>query len=237
MHIHCFLHVAFETPGTILEWAGLNGYTITYTRFQEESYSLPAHSAIDALLIMGGPMNVDETDTYPWLIPEKDFIRAAIEKGKKVMGICLGAQLIAGALGQKVYKGKEKEIGFLPITFTEEALQLPFCSHYPREYTLFHWHGDTFDLPDNAILLASTEACVNQAFLIGHHVLGLQFHPEMNETTIEQMLLHDGGELEEKGPFIQSKEMIRRQYPFLENNRKDLFRLLEAFFMLPPAGV
>ncbi len=237
MHIHCFLHVSFETPGTILEWASLKGHTITYTLFQEDSFSLPAHSAIDALLIMGGPMNVDETDTYPWLIPEKKFIREAIELGKKVMGICLGAQLIAAALGQKVYKGKEKEIGFFPINFTAQALQHPFCSHYSREYTLFHWHGDTFDLPDNAILLASTQACVNQAFLIGNHVLGLQFHPEMNEATIEQMLLHDGGELDEKGNFIQSKELIRSQFPLLQNNRKDLFQLLEAFFILPAAGV
>jgi GMP synthase-like glutamine amidotransferase len=230
MHIHCLQHVAFENPGTIVEWAKNHHHIISYTHFFEEHFTLPNVADIDALLIMGGYMNVDEETKYPWLEAEKNFIKQAIDANKKVMGICLGSQLIAAALGSKVYYATEKEIGFFPISFTEEALLHTLFNHFINPYNVFHWHGDTFDLPINAQLIASTNTCKHQAFLINNNVLALQFHFEMNETVIEDMLLHDGYELAEEGNFIQTKETIRQQFHHLQQNKKDMFLLLDKFF-------
>jgi GMP synthase-like glutamine amidotransferase len=109
-------------------------------------------------------------------------------------------------------------------------LQYSLFNHFTNPYNVFHWHGDTFDLPSNAILVASTATCKHQAFLIGNNVLALQFHFEMNETVIENMLLHDGHELEEQGNFIQTKEIIRQHYHHLQQNKRDMFLLLDKFF-------
>ena len=229
MHIHCLLHVSFETPGTILDWISVNGHTITYTHFFEPEHALPEPTTFDALLIMGGSMNVNEEQAFPWLEAEKAFIGNSINDGKKVLGICLGAQLIAAASGAKVYKGKEKEIGFFPLQFSASALAHPFFDHFTETYSLFHWHGDTFDLPPGAVLLASTTVCPHQAFMINDQVLALQFHPEMNEHTVGQMILHDGHELEEEGNHIQSAERIKDGFTVLDQNKKDLFLLLDKF--------
>lgn len=229
MKIHCLQHVAFETPGTIAEWAALNNCSITYTRFFEEKFSFPPLSEFDLLLIMGGYMNVDEEETFPWLKQEKLFIKDSIDAGKKVIGICLGSQLIAAALRCAVYKGKEKEIGFFPVQFSNEAKSNALFDHFTSPYTLFHWHGDTFDRPENAVVIASTDTCKHQAFFIHPNIIGLQFHLEMNETTIEQMLLHDGGELEEEGMYIQSAAEIRTGLDHLGKNKEDLFLLLDKF--------
>ncbi len=232
MRIHCLQHVAFETPGTILEWAESKGHTISYSYFFEKEFSLPALDAFDSLLIMGGYMNVDEEAVYPWLKTEKQLIKLAIDAGKKIIGICLGAQLIASVLGAAVYKSKEKEIGFFPVQFSLAGQQHPFFNHFTETYTFFHWHGDTFYLPEDAVLIASTETCRHQAFTVNDRILALQFHPEMNEYTIEQMLLHDGSELEEKGDYIQSVEDIRKNYSHLAQNRRDFFILLDNFLVV-----
>lgn len=229
MHFHCLQHVSFENSGTIAEWIALNGHTISYTAFFERDFTLPTVNEFDALLILGGYMNVDEEEKFPWLVQEKEFIRQAIASGKKVIGICLGSQLIASALGNKVYPGIEKEIGFFPIQFTENALRHPLFNHFTNPYTVFHWHGDTFDLPENAELVAATNICKHQAFLIKDKVLGLQFHFEMNEAIIRDMLLHDGHELEEEGNYIQKQSGIIAGLHYLQQNKKDLFTLLDKF--------
>jgi len=229
MKIHCLQHVSFETPGTIIDWVERNGHSISYTCFFEENHSLPALDGIDALLIMGGYMNVEEEEKFPWLVREKHFIREAFDSGKKIIGICLGAQLIAASLGAKVYKAKEKEIGFFPVTFTRKALGHSLFNHFKNPYPVFHWHGDTFDLPDWALRIATTTVCENQAFLIGKNVLGMQFHPEMNEPIIEALMLHDATELSESGAFIQNSSEIKNQYNHLHQNRDDLFLLLDKF--------
>lgn len=229
MHLHCLQHVSFENPGTIAEWTALNNHTISYTAFFERNFTLPAVNEFDVLLIMGGYMNVDEEDKFPWLAQEKEFIRQAIDSGKKVIGICLGSQLIASALGNKVYSGTEKEIGFFPIQFTEKALKHPLFNHFTNPYTVFHWHGDTFNLPEDAELIATTNICKHQAFLIEDKVLGFQFHFEMNEAVIQDMLLHDGHELEEEGNNIQKSTDIKAAFHYLQQNKKDLFLLLDKF--------
>jgi GMP synthase-like glutamine amidotransferase len=230
MNIHCFQHLAFENPGTILDWALANNHALGYTCFHESNFSLPDIASIDALLIMGGHMNVKEEAIFPWLKQEKEFIRRAIDAGKKIIGICLGAQLVAAALGSNVFANSNKEIGFFPVHFTPAALEHPFFSHFKNPSTVFHWHGDTFDLPPDAALIASTAVCKNQAYLIGNNVLGLQFHFEMNETVLESMLLHDGHELDGMSVFVTSKEQIRAGYLHLLQNKKDMFALLDKFF-------
>jgi GMP synthase-like glutamine amidotransferase len=234
MHIHCFQHESSETPGTIVEWAKIHSHTITYTCFFEKNFSLLPLDDFDVLLIMGGPMNVDEEEKYPWLPTEKNYIKKAIESGKKVLGICLGSQLIAAALGCQVYKGKEKEIGFFPVSFSDNALSNPIFNHFSKKYSLFHWHGDTYDLPENAMLIASTAICQHQAYIINSQVIGLQFHLEMNEYTIEKMILYGSDELLENSDFIQTSEEIRSRYTCLEKNRKDMFVLLNKFLNSSP---
>lgn len=229
MKIHCLQHVAFETPGTIVEWAVLNKHTISFTRLFENEWLFPELTDFDALLIMGGYMNVDEETVFSWLKPEKLFIKNSIDAGKKIIGICLGAQLIAKVLGCPVYKGREKEIGFFPVSFSAIAENNSIFNHFPETYTLFHWHGDTFDLPEDARVIASSPACKHQAFLISDSVMGLQFHLEMNETIIEQLLLQEGKELEEKGAYIQSAGEIRNGFTCLKQNRQDMFLLLDKF--------
>ncbi|MEO7531217.1 MAG: amidotransferase [Sediminibacterium sp.] len=229
MRIHCLQHVAFETPGTIVEWAVINNHVITYTFLFEKDCPFPSLTDFDLLLIMGGYMNVGEEEKFPWLKQEKKFIKDAIDAGKKIVGICLGAQLIAASLHSAVYKGKEKEIGFFPVQFSTAAQNSKVFNHFLSPYPLFHWHGDTFDLPENAAVIASTDVCKHQAYFISPNIIGLQFHLEMNANTIEQMLLHDEDELREPGKYIQSIEEIKNGFVVLEDNKRDLFLLLDKF--------
>jgi GMP synthase (glutamine-hydrolysing) len=230
MNIHCFQHVPFETPAIILEWIECHDHAIRYTYFFEKSHTLPAVTEFDCLLVMGGPMNVDEEEKFPWLKEEKKIIKETIDANKKVMGICFGSQLIAAVLNKKIYKASEKEIGFFPVTFTHTALQHSLFNHFLKNYPVFHWHGDTFDLPEGAELIASTDVCPNEAFIIDNKVLALQFHLEMNEEVIEKMISHCADELAESGVHIQSAEEIRKGYHHLQLNKKDIFLLLDEFF-------
>ena len=228
MRIHCFQHVTFENPGTILEWVKENNHFITYTPIYEASHQLPSLDDLDLLLIMGGYMNAEKEDEFPWLREEKQFIRQAIEANKKILGICLGAQLISSALGSRVYTANEKEIGFFPVSFVKYQGHTSF-DHFKSPYMVFHWHGDTFDLPVGAKLLASSGICKNQAFTIGENVIALQFHLEMNIEILENMLLHEGKELKENGPYIQSKKQIQNAFSILQQNKLDMFRLIDKF--------
>jgi GMP synthase-like glutamine amidotransferase len=230
MQIHCFQHVVYETPATILEWVQQHHHHVTYTNFYEERYSLPSLETFDGLLVMGGPMNVDEERQYPWLKEEKRFIRQCIEAGKKVLGICLGSQLVAAAAGGSVYPAKEKEIGFFPVVFSLEALRHPVFNHFIRTYVVFQWHGDTFHLPPDAVLIASSDTCPNQAFMIGDNVLGLQFHLEMDANTVETMIDRNRHGLRERSAHVQQEDEIRNGYHYLPHNKKDLFLLLDQFF-------
>lgn len=230
MRLHCLQHISFECPGTIAEWAKTMGHAVSYTYFYEPAYVLPPAEDFDALVIMGGSMNVDEENLYPWLREEKQFIKNTLDGGKKILAVCLGAQLVASVLGCKIYRATEKEIGFFPVSFSEGARQSGLFNHFSDPYTVFHWHGDTFDLPGNAVLAASGDTCRHQAYLINERVLGLQFHLELTAAIIDDMILHDGSELQEKGRFIQTIPGIHQGYAFLKQNREDMFALLNRFF-------
>jgi len=198
LRIHYFQHVPFEGPGSIQEWSVKNGHSLTSTHFYINE-TLPDLNSIDWLIIMGGPMSVDDETKFDWLSKEKNFIKNAIGKRKTVIGICLGAQLIAQILGAKVYPNKQKEIGWFPIRLTKSAKQHPLFRSLENKVTVFHWHGDTFDLPAGAHHLAETNAYPNQAFALGRHALALQFHPEVSSSGMERWYVGRACELGSAG--------------------------------------
>lgn len=225
MHIHYFQHVPFESPGNIAAWAEENHHAISGTHFFEP-YRLPDIGKIDLLVIMGGPMNIYEQEKYPWLREEKKFIRNALDRGMPILGVCLGAQLLADCLGGKVHPGKEKEIGWFPLSFPANR-KGPFRV-FPDTLDVFHWHGDTFDLPEGAERMASSATCENQAFLYHDHAAGLQFHIEMAEENLRGVIEHSKNELT-PGPFIQQAEEMIGRADKIEANKKLLFRFLDEF--------
>jgi GMP synthase-like glutamine amidotransferase len=204
MRAHYLQHVFFEGLGSIESWLIDAGYELSATRLYE-SAEFPDPAEIDVLIIMGGPMSVNDEAQFPWLVAEKNFIRQVIDSGKPVLGICLGAQLIANAMGGKVYKNRVKEIGWFPIQSCLETDQEKFA--FSETVEVFHWHGETFDLPPGATRLASSAGCKNQAFQMGNSVIGLQFHLETTVQSAEAIVAHCCDELVE-GQYIQTEEEI-----------------------------
>jgi GMP synthase-like glutamine amidotransferase len=185
MRAHTLQHVPFEGLGFIENWLEKSGYLFSFTRFFE-SEELPEPESIQLLIILGGPMSVNDEREYPWLSREKAFIRRCIEAGIPTLGICLGAQLIASALGAKVYRNVVKEIGWFPVLGTPTALMTSF--EFPKSTPVFHWHGETFDLPEGALHLAKTGVCHNQAFQYRESVIGMQFHLEMTPRAMRALV-------------------------------------------------
>jgi len=221
MKLHGLLHVPFEGLGIIKDWAHTRSAELSCTRlFADED--LPAVGAFDGLIVMGGPMGIYDHDEYPWLIAEKQLIKAAIDAGKTVLGICLGAQLIADVLGARVYPGPQKEIGWFPIQRAPDAPEL-----LPEVLTAFHWHGDTFDLPAEALLLASSEACKNQGFIYNDRVVGLQFHMETTPESMEALIENGRGELLD-APCIQTAEKMRDGLSSLEHLHAAMRHVLDT---------
>jgi GMP synthase-like glutamine amidotransferase len=202
MRVHYFQHVPFEGLGSITGWLESRSARVTSTRFFEDS-QIPRIADIDWLIIMGGPMSANDQETCPWLVAEKAFIAEAIAREKVVLGICLGAQLIAGALGARVYPNPQPEIGWFPIQQTGG----PGVRTLPAGADVFHWHGETFDLPAGALGIARSEACENQAFVIGDRVIGFQFHLETTPAAARAMIAACRSELV-PGRFIQTEEEI-----------------------------
>jgi len=204
MRAHCLQHVPFEGLGCIESWLVAAQYEITYTQLFEAA-DLPEPGAVDLLVALGGPMSVNDEAEFPWLAPEKRFIRRAIEAGTPVLGICLGAQLIANALGARVSRNREKEIGWFPVDAMPTDGAAPF--RFPPTTEVFHWHGETFDLPAGAIRLARSAGCENQAFQLGRSTLALQFHLETTPAAARKMVEHGRAELQ-PARYVQSAAEI-----------------------------
>jgi GMP synthase-like glutamine amidotransferase len=207
MNVHCFQHVPFEGLGRIASWAQARGHRVTDTRFFETA-APPPPETVDMLVIMGGPMNVYEYRTHPWLRTEKRFIERFLSRGGAGVGVCLGAQLFADVLGAKVYQNAEREIGWFPVRWRPGRETRRLLGKGAGESPVFHWHGDTFDLPAGAAWLAETEACAHQGFLFERRILGLQFHLEVGRTEMAALLKHVAKELA-PGRFVQSLARIR----------------------------
>jgi GMP synthase-like glutamine amidotransferase len=203
MKVHVLQHVPFEGIGSMAPWLEARGGEAGYTRFYENP-ALPGLEGLDLVIVMGGPMSANDESELPWLRPEKQFIHEAIQRGVSVLGVCLGAQLIASALGGRVYRNPVKEIGWFPV---EAAPGAAAAFRFPPTCTVFHWHGETFDLPAGAVRLARSKACENQAFQFKRNVIGLQFHLETTPQSARALIDNCSHELV-PGPYIQSKSQL-----------------------------
>ena len=203
----------------------MNRHSINYTRFYE-NHKIPNIVDFDLLIILGGPMSVNEEEKYTWLKTEKIAIKEAIEKNKIVIGICLGSQLIANVLGEEVYKNSEKEIGWFDINLIEQKESENTLNLKEKRLKVFHWHGETYKLPENSNHLAYSECCENQAFLYNKRILGLQFHLEVTQKSIVTMIENGRNELN-KGKYIQLENEILEQAEYIESNNKLMFQILD----------
>ncbi len=217
MNVYVLQHVPFEGPGPIADWCIARDHVLHITPLYAAVTVLPDVSHIDLLVIMGGPMNVYDDAVYPWLVAEKQFIKTFLDTGKPVLGICLGAQLLAVCSGGAVGQAQHTEIGWFPVEPTSAAAAVPWL--YPllvKRPVLFHWHGDRFTIPAGAENLVTTEANDNQAFLLNDgRVVGLQFHPEVTPVLLQQMMAEGRHELR-AGGFIQSATRIIEEAAYEE---------------------
>ncbi len=246
LRVHVFQHVPFEGPAFIGEWLTARGHSITTTGFfsRQPDDPLPRVADYDWLIVMGGPMSVNDTDTHPWLTAERECIRDAVSAGRTVLGICLGAQLIAAALGAGVYPNYYREIGWFPVSIeprsaggnrggadgraaaataaadTTPGNPVELFSQFPPSISALHWHGETFSLPAGAELLARSDACVNQAFSVSDRVLGLQFHLEATMESARELVEGSPGDLTEGDPYVATRgEILDEAAPFEQSNR------------------
>jgi len=209
MHAHIFQHVPFEGPGSIAAWLQTQGARTRYTHFHADAV-LPSLKEVDLLIVMGGPMSVNDVAVLPWLADEKQFIAEAIAAGKPVVGICLGAQLIAAALGSRIYPGLQKEIGWFDIVARPVMEHEAHLLRLPETTRVFHWHGETFAIPEGATRLAGSSGCANQVFQYGKRVVGLQCHLETTPASARAIVEGCAEELEQAqgGRFVQDAASI-----------------------------
>ena len=203
-------HVSFEGLGSIEVVLKESSYSISVTRmFANEPF--PEISDIDWLIVMGGSMGVHDDKAYPWLKTEKQFIKNVIQSGKVVLGICLGAQLIAEVMDAQVYKNKYREIGWFDINFNPNLNHTLLKDIFPKQIEVFHWHGDTFDIPEDAIPVASSEATPNQGFIFDNRVIALQFHLEMTPESAKALIDNCSNELD-GSKYVQNEQEILSNY-------------------------
>jgi len=225
MNICVLQHAAFEGPGEIESWAVRHDHSVSVHHLYRGD-PLPQVDAFDLLVVMGGEMNIYHYRDWPWLKPEREFIQSALARDKPVVGICLGAQLMADALGARVFQNAEYEIGWLPVTWTDEA-RAAFPG-LPATSTVLHWHGDAFELPAGATRLAASEGCSEQGFLIRNKCLALQFHPEVDPPLVKQFVASQGEW--PTGPYAQTpKAILSDAASHCDTNRQLLHGMLDQF--------
>ncbi len=228
MIIYYLQHVAFEGLGSIEKWARNHRRGTSAIRLYEKG-ALPEPEQLDALVVLGGPMSIKEEEKYPWLIEEKRFLERVIKHDVPVLGICLGAQLLAHVLGAKVYPNAEKEIGWFPVTRTVPANANKLASVLPEKMEVFHWHGDTFDIPDSAVQLYRSDVCENQAFAYNDKIVGLQFHLETTPASLDSLINHCSEELKDE-PHIQTADVMRKGTSRFQTINKNMDALLTHLF-------
>lgn len=206
MRIHSLQHVPFEDIGSLMQDITAKGHSLTTTHWYKGDRA-PALDSVDVLIVMGGPMGIYDHDIYPWLAEEKALIAAAISAGKKIMGICLGAQLIACVLGANVTRNAHREIGWFPLQIAAEASNHPIAKLLAECHQVFHWHGDTFEIPAQAQLLAASEACAHQAYVIDNQVYGFQFHLETTEKSATALIENCSEDLD-NSTYVQTADEI-----------------------------
>ena len=232
MRAHVFQHVPFEGLGQIAPWLQRAGFQLSWTRFFD-SWELPDPATVDFLIVLGGPMSVHDEARHLWLGAETNFIREFIATAKPMLGICLGAQLLAHALGARVYPARAKEIGWFPITGVPRAGPSSAFT-FPAAVDVFQWHGETFDLPPRAIHLARSSVCEHQAFQLGS-AIGLQFHLETTPESARALIENARHELV-PAPFIQSAtDLLAAPLEKYQDTHRLLDQLLAYLF--PPIAL
>lgn len=226
MRVHYIQHVEFEDPAGMLDYFKNKKFQVNSTKlFLGEK--LPLLKDFDFLVIMGGPMGVSDEEKYTWLKDEKKFIKDAINSGKKMIGICLGAQLIAEVMGATVSKNRYREIGWFPVKKSPLLQESFFDSVLPSEFNAFHWHGDTFAIPEGAIPIGSSEACENQGFIYDERVAALQFHLETTYESAAALIKNCGHELD-GSRYVQSGEDILSHEEKFSSIMKIMDRILDS---------
>lgn len=206
MRIHYFIHADFEKLGAIKEWANQRGHILKETNTYRGE-KLPEVDEFDFLIIMGGPQNACQIADYPYLENEVQLIKQAITSRKIVLGVCLGAQLIAEALGGKTQPSPQREVGVFPITLTAAAQHDAVFKDFPAQFPVMHWHNDMPGLTSDMVLLATSEGCPCQAFRYDDHVYGLQFHCELTQNLVASMIDHCGNDLQ-AAQFVKSPDKL-----------------------------
>jgi len=243
MRIHCLQHVPFEGPAAIEDWAVSRGHAISGTELYrglrgthgapqqpDVRAVLPTLQEFELLVIMGGPMSIHDTQEYPWLVAEKALIRAAIEGSAAILGVCLGAQLVAEALGGQVTKNPHPEIGWYPVTLAPDGRRDSAFAGFSESFPALHWHGETFSIPQEAVHVASSEACPNQAFMYDRgRVIGLQFHLECTPESLSMLADAAAHELDSAGTeqWVASREELLSPKAPYTACRELLFTLLD----------
>ena len=225
MRVHWLQHADFEDLGCIAPWLAARGCEVSQTRLYAGE-TPPRAENFDWLIVMGGPMNIYEYERHPWLNAEKALIGQTVEQGKKLLGICLGAQLIADVLGGPVTRNAHSEVGWFPLQRAPAAHGSKFFGDFPQRFHAFHWHGDTFALPPGTQGLMRSEACANQAFEKDGRIAAIQFHLEVTAADARVWFDHErpapARYVQEAGAILANLDR------FAENNRL-MFRLLEKF--------
>ncbi|PIQ44152.1 MAG: amidotransferase [Gammaproteobacteria bacterium CG11_big_fil_rev_8_21_14_0_20_46_22] len=228
MRLHTIQHVPFEGLGHIRHWAEIKNASFSVS-LPFQSVDFPHPDEFDVLVIMGGPMGVHDHDQHPWILNEKHFIEQALKAGKQVIGVCLGAQMIADVLGGTVTRNQLPEIGWFPIRWTDEAKAMPMFAGLPELSTVYHWHFDAFSLPSGAVRLAYSEATENQAFLYGDQALALQCHLEMEPRVVQSLVSRFPEVLDTTQHYIQSAEVMLEDNARFEQSSHFLYQILNHF--------
>jgi GMP synthase-like glutamine amidotransferase len=206
--IHVIKNAPHEGEGYIATWAEQRGHQVVTTPLYDD-VPVPSADSFDWLVMMGGPMGVHESDTHPWLAREMKLVEEALAQRTIILGVCLGAQLIAHVLGARVYRNDYIERGWHTISRIPEAGNAHSFQGLPQSFTAFTWHTDAFELPRGAALCASSEACKNHAFEYDGRVVGLQFHLEVDPSSIADVI-DRSGYMSANGPYIQTRDDIFR---------------------------
>lgn len=226
MRILLLQHDPLDGPGALTEWAFLRGHSLS-TCLICEGEPLPSHDSYDLLVSLGGPMGAYEEEKHPWLIAEKEYLRQAVTAGKRILGLCLGCQLLADALGGRAFRHTCKEFGWQPIEPLQPGVNW-FGTSDP--FQAFQWHGDTYAIPPGAMRLARNDAAEEQAFLLrgpsGNAVLGLQFHLEWTEAMAREALA-EPDVAPSPSPSVQSPAEILADLSLFEKARTRFFGMMD----------
>jgi GMP synthase (glutamine-hydrolysing) len=227
MRIQYLQHVPFEDIGSMRNDFEARGFTLSSTHWYRGD-STPELESFDGLVVMGGPMGIYDEQEHPWLIAEKKLIREAIAAGKTLLGICLGAQLIADVLGGKVTRNPYREIGWFPLDIVPETNN-PVAAILADFPEVFHWHGDTFALPSGAHWLAKSQGCQHQAYCVDNRIWGFQFHLETTPASAQALITHCAGDIDGSLYTQSAVDMLCNTERFTRINRA-MSQVVEVIF-------